>query len=109
MKTLKTDEYGRKYQPTWLALAKYDEETGVWNYYGKNSTSEKMIGWDYRIDWYNDAGLMIASDCVRINLSNENCHFTTKPYYVNNMMTDVETMVEERIKEIETAYEVIEF
>lgn len=107
------DEYGHRYQPTWLPLAKYDEVTGVWNYYGKNSTANKYIGWDYQIDWYNADGVMIASDNVRINLSNEKCHFEIEPYYVGKMMTDVEakieTMVDEKIKEVESSYEIIEF
>lgn len=103
------DEYGRRYQPTWLGLAKYDEATGVWNYYGKNSTVNKYIGWDYRIDWYDANGVMIASDSVRINLSNEDCHSEIKPYYVGTMMTEVETKIEEKIKEMESSYEIIEF
>lgn len=103
------DANGRRYQPTWLALAKYDEAAGVWNYYGKSSMNGKMIGYDYRIDWYNADGVMIASDSVRINLSNENCHFEIEPYYVGKMKTDVETLVNEKIKEIESGNEIIEF
>ena len=104
-----TDEYGRRYQPTWLGLAKYDEATDTWNYYGANSSEDKYIGWDYQIDWYNANGAMIASDCVRINLSNENCHSVIKPYYVGSMMAEVETKIEEKIKEVESSYEIIEF
>jgi hypothetical protein len=106
---LKTDTYGRRYQPTWLALARYDEATGVWNYYGKNSSESKYIGWDYQIDWYNADGVMIASDSVRINLSNEDCHSVIKPYYVGAMMIEVDTKIEEKIKEVESSYEIIEF
>jgi len=80
---LKTDAYGRKYQPTWLGVAKHDATTDTWNYYGAKSTVEKYIGWDYQIDWYNADGVMIASDNVRINLSNEDCHATKEPYFVN--------------------------
>ena len=80
---LKVDAYGRRYQPTWLGVAKYDADTTTWSYYGANSTAEKYIGWDYQIDWYNADGVMIASDNVRINLSNEDCHTTKEPYYVN--------------------------
>lgn len=80
---LKVDAYGRKYQPTWLGVAKHDAETDTWNYYGAQSTVDKYIGWDYQIDWYNADGVMIASDNVRINLSNEDCHATNEPYYVN--------------------------
>lgn len=91
---LKTDEYGRRYQPTWLAIAKYDEATNTWSYYGSNSTSSKMTGWDYQIDFYDANGVMIASDSVRINLSNENCHSIIKPYYGVSEMTEVETKIE---------------
>lgn len=107
------DENGRRYQPTWLGLAKYDETTGEWNYYGKNSEPSHYVGWDYQIDWYNADGVMIASDNVRINLSNEKCHSIIEPYYVGKMMTDVEakieTVVDEKIKEVEASYEIIEF
>jgi hypothetical protein len=95
----KTDTYGRRYQPTWLALAKYDEATKAWTYYGANSTTSKYIGWDYRIDWFDANGKMIASDSVRINLSNENCHSSIKPYYGASEMTEIETKVEEAVEE----------
>lgn len=106
---LKVDEYGRRYQPTWLGVAKYDETTETWTYYGANSTSNKMIGWDYQLDLFNADGVMIASDSVRINLSNENCHYEIAPYYVGKVMTEVETLVEEKIKEVESGNEIIEF
>lgn len=109
LNTFSMDEYGRRYQPTWLAIAKFDEATGDWTYYGANSNESKYVGWDYQIDWFNEAGIMVASDCVRINLSNEDCHFSTKPYYVGGVMQKVETMVEEKIAEVNSAYEVIEF
>lgn len=82
---LKTDGYGRRYQPTWLGLAKFDEATSTWTYYGANSTAKKLIGWDYRIDWYNADGKMISSDSVRINLSNEACHNNIEPYYMGSI------------------------
>ena len=94
-----TDKYGRRYQPTWLALAKYDESTGVWNYYGKNSSEEKFIGWDYQIDWYDVDGKVIASDCIRINLSNEGCHSSIKPYYGVSETVEIEGKVEEMVEE----------
>ena len=99
-----TDEYGRNYSICWLALASYDANSDTWTYFGKNSSAEKYIGWDYVVEWYNANGVVIASDCVRINLSNENCHSSTKPYYVGGMMKEIETIVEERVSEVETAY-----
>lgn len=83
------DKYGRRYQPTWLAVAKYDEAAGTWTYYGAKSTADKYIGWDYRIDWYDANGKMISSDCVRINLSNESCHHNIEPYYASNAVKQV--------------------
>lgn len=106
---LKIDEYGRRYQPTWLGVAKYDETTDTWTYYGANSNESKMIGWDYQLDLFDVNGVMIGSDSVRINLSNENCHYEIKPYYMGSMMAEVETKIEEKIKEVESSYEVIEF
>lgn len=103
------DEYGRRYQPTWLALAKHDKATDTWTYYGANSTESKYIGWDYQLDIFDADNVMIASDSIRINLSNENCHFEIKPYYVGGMMKEIDTKIEEKIKEVESSYEVIEF
>ena len=103
------DEYGRKYQPTWLALARYNETTDAWTYYGATSSENKYIGWDYQIDFYDANGVMIVSDGVRINLSNESCHSEIKPYYVGAMMTTVETLIEEKIAEVDAACTIVEF
>ena len=105
---LKTDKYGRRYQPSWLGLAKCDE-SGVWNYYGKSSSKDHMIGWDYQIDWYDANGVMVASDSIRINLANENCYFTNEPYYIESIKKEIDTKIEEKLIEVESAYEVIEF
>ena len=100
-----TDEYGRRYQPTWLAVAKYDESTSTWNYYGANSTVDRFIGWDYQIDWYNADNVRIATDSIRINLSNEDCHDCIRPYYGpdNDIFTDV-VELQETVVEIQEAY-----
>lgn len=79
---LKVDANGRKYQLTWFPAAKYDEATDTWSYHGKNSTTKKFIGWNYKIDWFNAENLKIASDSIRINLSNEDCHDVIEPYYM---------------------------
>lgn len=102
---IKIDEYGRRYQPTWLGLAKYDEATSTWTYYGAQSTATKFIGWDYQIDWYDANNKMIASDSVRINLSNESCHNITRAYYgpENDITTEVES-VKETVAAMEESY-----
>ena len=105
---LKVDEYGRKYQPTWLGIANYDDATG-WTYYGKNSSIEKYIGWDYQIDWYNADGVMVKSDAVRINLSNEDCHNIIEPYYMGSIRKEFNTKIEEKIAQVEGAIEIVEF
>ena len=99
------DEYGRKYQTSWLGIAKYDEATDTWTYYGANSTENKYIGWDYRIDWYDANNKVIASDCVRINLSNEDCHNINRPYYMVNYATSEEVAeIKESVSSAEESY-----
>jgi hypothetical protein len=86
-------------------LAKYDEATGTWSYYGSKSTESKYIGWDYRIDWYNVDGVMISSNSVRINLSNEDCHYNNKPYYMVNYATSEEVAtIKETVSSVEEVY-----
>lgn len=102
---LSVDEYGRKYQSTWLGLATYNETTNTWSYYGKNSTTEKFIGWDYQINWYNAENMLIASDSIRINLSNEDCHNYIRPYYgpENDVSTEI-TELQNTIAEMQEMY-----
>lgn len=101
------DAQGRKYSIVWLPAAVYDEVSGAWTYHGANSSKEKYIGWYYSVEWYDADGIIIATDCIRINLSNEGCHSVAMPYYVG--------VIEEKIKEIETkveensSYEIVEF
>ena len=104
-----TDEFGRNYSICWLALASYDAASDTWTYFGKNSSVEKYIGWDYVVEWYNANGVVIASDCVRINLSNEGCHSSIEPYYVVGMMKEIDTKIDTKIAEVAGAIEVIEF
>jgi hypothetical protein len=76
------DEFGRKYSVVWLALASYDSDTDTWSYYGKNSSTKKYIGWTYCVEWYDANGVVIESDKIRINLSNEDCHDAIEPFYI---------------------------
>lgn len=92
--TFSIDAYGRRYQSTWLGLAQYDEAADTWTYYGKNSSESRYIGWDYQIDWYDANGVVVASNCVRINLSNEECHSAIKPYYGVSEAEEVNTKIE---------------
>lgn len=99
------DEFGRKYSVCWLALAMRDTTTGVWTYFGKNSTESKYIGWDYCVEWYNASGVKIGYDSVRINLSNEGCHYTNKPYYLNATITSEEVeSIQTSIAKMEEVY-----
>lgn len=84
---IKTDKYGRKFQTTLLGVAAYLETTNTWSYYGANSTNNKYVGWDYRIDWYDTEGNIIDKSAIRINLTNENCHDNTEPYYLGKVVT----------------------
>lgn len=103
--TFSVDEYGRKYQPTWLAVAKYDEVTGTWTYYGTGSSMDKMIGWDYQIDWFDANNMKVATDSIRINLSNEDCHNNIKPYYMAGVATSEEvTVLREIVEENQNSF-----
>jgi hypothetical protein len=84
------DKYGRKYKNHWFALAMYDESSDTWTYFGKNSSVNKYIGWNYVVEWYDANGVKFAADSIRINLSNEDCHNVSVPYYMNSYVTDEE-------------------
>lgn len=83
------DEYGRKYSIVWLALASYDEDTDTWFYFGDKSSTERYIGWYYSVEWYDANGVMIESDKIRINLTNESCHNVIEPYYMSGVVKEV--------------------
>ena len=105
-----TDKYGRNYSIVWLALASYDETSDTWSYFGKNSSVEKYIGWTYVVEWYNADGIVIASDKIRINLSNEDCHNTIEPHYIGKMNTEIQTIREageNTVEEIEKLKETV--
>lgn len=101
------DEHGRNYSIVWLPLASYDESTGEWSYFGAKSTADKYIGWTYVVEWYDANGVMISSDSVRINLSNEDCHFVASPYYVTKAVNDANTYTDEKIAQASVT--VVEF
>lgn len=102
---LSVDEYGRRFQSTWLSVSRYDETTNTWSYYGKESSKERFIGFDYGIDWFDANNMKISSDSIRINLSNEECHNSIRPYYgpTDDISTEVAS-VKETIAELEQAY-----
>ena len=83
------DSNGRKYSIVWLPVAKHNDD-GTWTYYGNNSTSDKMIGWNYCVEWYNKDGVCIDSDLIRINITNESIHNNIEPYYMSGYVTDAE-------------------
>ena len=83
------DEYGRKYSIVWLPVAGYDAATQTWTYYGANSATSKYIGWHYTVAWYDADGNMVGTDTIRINLSNEDCHNTVEPFYMNGVVKEV--------------------
>ena len=95
-----TDELGRNYSICWFALASYDEASDTWSYFGKNSSVDKYIGWTYIVEWYDADGVIIASDNVKINLSNEECHFAFEPFYMADVKKAVQAYTDAKIEEI---------
>lgn len=92
-----TDKYGRKYSIVWLALAVYDEASDTWSYFGEKSSTERYIGWYYSVEWYDADGVVIASDRIRINLSNETCHSEIKPFYMSDIEVEIKKYADEII------------
>lgn len=82
-----TDDFGRKYSIVWLPVARYDGST--WTYYGASSSESKYIGWYYSVEWYGESGVKIETDCVRINLSNEDCHNNAEPYFMSGTIKNL--------------------
>ncbi len=103
---------GKKYSIIWLPVAVRDPETSEWTYYGASSSEEKYIGWHYSVEWYNASGNMVASDCIRINVTNESCHSSIEPFYVSNAIKTVkdyaDQMIEEKISEV-SSVQIFEF
>lgn len=83
------DENGRKYNILYLPIATYNPNNDEWNYHGSTSTTKNYVGWFYNIEWYDVNNNLIDSDCIRINLSNENCHNFPKPYYMGAINTNL--------------------
>ena len=83
------DAYGRKYSTVWLPLASYNAEADTWTYFGAQSSTQRYIGWTYAVEWYDEDGVLISSDSIRINLSNESCHLEVKPYYMGGVVNTV--------------------
>ena len=102
------DMYGRKYSVVWLSVAEYDEDTDAWTYFGAESTKDNYAGKDYSVEWYDKDGVIIASDYVRINYTNEKCHSSTEPYYVNNAVSTAKAYTDEQIAHA-ISVEVVEF
>ena len=97
------DAEGRKYSIVWLPAASHAD--GTWTYYGSMSADGKYIGWYYTVEWYGSNGKVIASDQIRINLSNEDCHNNIKPYYIANYATTEEVAaIKESITEAEDSF-----
>lgn len=83
-----TDAYGRKYSIVWLPVAKHNDDD-TWTYYGAGSSVAKYIGWYYSVEWYDANGKVIASDTIRINLSNEACHTAVEPFFMGSVVKGV--------------------
>lgn len=94
------DKYGRKYSVCWLSVAEYDEASDTWTYFGAESTADEYVHKHYAVEWYDADGVIIASDYIRINLTNEDCHLNVEPYYVADVMQTIEEKIDAKIEEI---------
>lgn len=110
------DENGRKYSIVWFPVATYDEEKGTWEYSGEKSSVEKFIGWYYSVEWYNTNGI-VKSDCIRINLANEDCYSSIESFYASELKNEAVTVAvtnankytDDQIAAFEKMFTIIEF
>ena len=107
-----TDEHGRIYIANVPPIASYDAATDTWVYYGANSTVKHYVGWNLTAEWFDENDVVIASDSIRINLSNEDCHYSIEPYYVGEMTAEIkaytDAQIEAKIEEV-SEIPVVEF
>lgn len=103
------DEFGRKYSIVWLPAASYDASTSTWTYFGAKSTVDKYIGWYYSVEWYDANNDIVASDCIKINLSNEECHTSVEPFYVKSAVASAKSYTDEQIAKMAGGIEIVEF
>lgn len=89
------DPDGCKYSIFWLAAASLND--GVWTYYGASSTSNKYIGWYYTVEWYDEEEKLIGTDTIRINLSNEYCHYIIEDYYMGEYQKKTDSISIDRL------------
>lgn len=92
-----TDAYGRDYCKVLLPVAKYDEASQTWTYHGAESTADKFVGWPVSIKWYKEDGKMVDSDCLYLNLTNEQCHTAIDPFYVSDALASANEYTDEQI------------
>ena len=93
------DEFGRIPIGTCPPVAYYDTQSAKWVYYGAKSTADKYIGWDCSVEWFDENGVVMASDHIRVNLSNEECHNELFPYLGAPIAT--KAFVQEEIEKIQ--------
>lgn len=84
------DVDGRKYSIFWVAAATLNADGVTWTYVGKDSTEKDFKGKDYAVEWYDVNNTMVASDHIRINFSNENCHGSIIPSFANMILGTME-------------------
>lgn len=103
------DKHGRKYSIVWFPAAIYDPETETWTYQGAQSTVDKYKGWYYSVEWYDANEKIIASDCIRLNLSNEECHTNLEPFYISDAIQSAKDYTDERVSNVTGVIEIVEF
>lgn len=103
------DEYGRKFNIAWVPVAVHDATADTWTYRGAESTDVNMIGWYVSIEWLDAAGT-VASDCIRVNLTNEACHTSVEPFCVVEAVKSANEYTDNQIEtKIAASMTIVEF
>lgn len=117
-------ESGRPYADFWIPIARTDDNGTTWVEYGDLSVGNKIIGWNWMIEWYV-GDKMVSTGAIRLSLVNTKEQlYSHKDWYIggiedkitantekltaqeqaiNEVSTKVNTM-EESIQEMETSF-----
>lgn len=79
------DASGRKFLYSWITAAIHNPDDGSWTYQGKNSTVDNYNGVYQSVEFYDGNDILLGSDCIRINFSNEENHGNIKPFYASGL------------------------
>lgn len=87
LQDVKIDEYGRKFDYSWLPLA-HKETNGSWTNYALSSTQTKFVGWYLGAKWYDEDYNLIGQTKFKVTLATEDNYDVTVSSEVLKAITE---------------------